>query len=134
MKKSKFGILLLVLLSIATIYYLATTRRDDGLVLVGTVDANQVIVSAKIQGRIEKLAVDEGTTVKAGDVIADTRFRGTRSAEAPGGSHARELAFTRRRIAVHRDRHQGLYVQRRAQLEVARPIDAVAAGRSAGRS
>ena len=70
MKKSKFGILLLVLLSIATIYYLATTRRDDGLVLVGTVDANQVIVSAKIQGRIEKLNVDEGTTVKAGDVIA----------------------------------------------------------------
>ena len=70
MKKSKFGILLLVLLSIATIYYLATTRRDNGLVLVGTVDANQVIVSAKIQGRIEKLNVDEGTTVKAGDVIA----------------------------------------------------------------
>ena len=70
MKKSKFGILLLVLLSIAIVYYLATTRRDDGLVLVGTVDANQVIVSAKIQGRIEKLAVDEGTTVKAGDVIA----------------------------------------------------------------
>ena len=33
MKKSKFGILLLVLLSIATIYYLATTRRDKGLVL-----------------------------------------------------------------------------------------------------
>lgn len=70
MKKSKFGILLLVLLAIATIYYLATTRRDNGLVLVGTVDANQVIVSAKISGRIEKLLVDEGTTVKAGDLIA----------------------------------------------------------------
>lgn len=70
MKKSKFGILLLVLLSIATIYYLATTRRDNGLVLIGTVDANQVIVSAKIQGRIEKLMVDEGTPVKAGDLIA----------------------------------------------------------------
>ncbi len=70
MKKSKFGILLLVLLSIATIYYLATTRRDNGLVLIGTVDANQVIVSAKIPGRIEKLMVDEGTTVKAGDLIA----------------------------------------------------------------
>jgi HlyD family secretion protein len=70
MKKSKFGILLLVLLAIATIYYLATTRRDNGLVLVGTVDANQVIVSAKIEGRIEKLMVDEGTPVKAGDLIA----------------------------------------------------------------
>src|SRR6185437_12841792 len=38
--------------------------------LIGTVDANQVMVSPQIQGRIEKLLVDEGSPVKAGDVIA----------------------------------------------------------------
>ena len=38
--------------------------------LIGTVDANQVIVSAQVEGRIQKLLVDEGTPVKAGDLIA----------------------------------------------------------------
>jgi len=39
-------------------------------VLIGTVDSNQVIVSAQVEGRIQKLLVDEGTPVKAGDLIA----------------------------------------------------------------
>jgi len=39
-------------------------------VLVGTVDSNQVIVSSRVPGRIEKLAVEEGTAVKPGDLIA----------------------------------------------------------------
>src|SRR5208282_2186394 len=37
----------------------------------GIVDANQVIVSSKIMGRVEKLYVDEGSKVKAGDLIAE---------------------------------------------------------------
>ena len=69
-QRNRFGVLLLIILLIAVGYYFATTRRDKGLVLVGTVDAKQVIVSAKIQGRIEKLLVDEGTPVKEGDLIA----------------------------------------------------------------
>lgn len=38
--------------------------------MIGTVDANQVIVSAQVEGRIQKLLVDEGTPVKTGDLIA----------------------------------------------------------------
>jgi HlyD family secretion protein len=34
------------------------------------VDSNQVIVSAQVEGRIQKLLVDEGTPVKVGDLIA----------------------------------------------------------------
>lgn len=68
--KKRFGIVLLVMLAAAIAYYFLTTERDQGLVLVGTVDANQVIVSSKIQGRIEKLLVDEGTPVKEGDLVA----------------------------------------------------------------
>jgi multidrug resistance efflux pump len=69
-QRNRFIILLAVIFVGAFIYYLATTNRSEGLELVGTVDANQVIVSPQIQGRIEKLLVDEGTPVKAGDLIA----------------------------------------------------------------
>ena len=62
--------LLLVLLIIAGAYYFLSTDQSSDLVLIGTVDANQIVVSAKIAGRVERLAVDEGTQVKAGDTIA----------------------------------------------------------------
>jgi HlyD family secretion protein len=52
------------------IWYLTTTRRSGDLELIGTVDANEVLVSAKIPGRIAKLMVDEGDQVKAGQLIA----------------------------------------------------------------
>ena len=69
-QRNRFIILLSVIFAGAFIYYLATTSRENGLQLIGTVDANQVMVSPQIQGRIAKLLVDEGTPVKAGDVIA----------------------------------------------------------------
>lgn len=52
------------------IWYLVTTRSSGDLKLIGTVDANEVLVSAKIPGRIETLNVEEGQAVKAGDLIA----------------------------------------------------------------
>jgi multidrug resistance efflux pump len=51
-------------------YYLFSTPSSKDLVLIGTVDSNQVIVSPQIPGRIAKLLVDEGTPVKQGDLIA----------------------------------------------------------------
>jgi multidrug resistance efflux pump len=59
-----------VLVLAAVAYYFFSTDRSTDLVLIGTVDANQVIVSSKIAGRIEKLTVEEGTPVKAGELIA----------------------------------------------------------------
>jgi len=52
------------------IWYLTTTHRSSDLELIGTVDANEVLVSAKIPGRIQTLTVDEGQDVKAGQLIA----------------------------------------------------------------
>jgi multidrug resistance efflux pump len=69
-KPSKFFIFLGVLAALAAIYYLLTTNRSSDEVLIGVVDANNVVVSSKILGRIERLAVDEGTPVKQGDLIA----------------------------------------------------------------
>jgi HlyD family secretion protein len=52
------------------IWYLVTARAPSDLKLIGTVDANEVLVSAKIPGRIQTLNIEEGQQVKAGDLIA----------------------------------------------------------------
>jgi HlyD family secretion protein len=59
-----------MVLGVSALYYLVSTPRGSDLDLVGTVDANQVIVSPQVQGRILKLLVDEGSRVKQGDLIA----------------------------------------------------------------
>lgn len=69
-QRNKFFAFLGLLLVIAAVYYFLSTDRSSDLVLIGTVDANQVVVSPKIMGRIERLAVDEGTAVKAGQTVA----------------------------------------------------------------
>ncbi len=51
-------------------WYLLSTPRSGDLQLIGTVDANEVVVSSKIPGRIQTLTVQEGETVKAGQLIA----------------------------------------------------------------
>jgi HlyD family secretion protein len=52
------------------IWYLLTVRHSGDLQLIGTVDANEVVVSSKIPGRIQTLTVEEGADVKAGQLIA----------------------------------------------------------------
>lgn len=51
-------------------WYFFTTNRSGDLQLIGTVDANEVIVSSRIPGQIAKLTVDEGDEVHAGELIA----------------------------------------------------------------
>jgi len=68
--RNRIFILLGVLLVIALFWYFFTTKRSDDLQLIGTVDANEVIVSSRIPGRIQTLAVDEGDDVQAGELIA----------------------------------------------------------------
>ena len=68
--RSKIFILLGIIILIAAFYYLFSTPGGKDLVLVGTVDSNQVVVSPQIAGRLAKLLVDEGTQVKQGDLIA----------------------------------------------------------------
>ena len=68
--RNKFLLLLGIITAISLTYYLVSTPRSGDLVLIGTVDANQVIVSPQVSGRISKLLVDEGTQVKQGDLIA----------------------------------------------------------------
>src|ERR1700751_1114675 len=69
--RNKVLILLVIIFAISTAYYFYSTQRGGDLVLIGTVDANQIVVSPQIQGRILKLLVDEGTPGKQGDLIAE---------------------------------------------------------------
>jgi HlyD family secretion protein len=68
--RNKFFIILGIIFVVALGYYLFSTPRGSDLDLIGVVDANQVIVSPQVAGRMSKLLVDEGTAVKQGDLIA----------------------------------------------------------------
>ena len=98
----KFLILLGAVVTIASAYYFFSTPGSNDLVLVGTVDANQIVVSPQIQGRIAKLLVDEGTPVKQGDLIAvldpselEAQERGAAATIASLRSKVSESEYTR---------------------------------------
>jgi HlyD family secretion protein len=63
-------IFFLLLFGAAILYFFFSTDHREGLMVEGVVDANQVLVSPKIQGILERLAVDEGSKVRAGELIA----------------------------------------------------------------
>ena len=79
-------------------WYLLTARTSGDLKLIGTVDANEVLVSAKIPGRVQTLKVDEGQAVKAGDLIAvvesDDLAAAEKAAQANVQSNQSKLAET----------------------------------------
>ena len=93
--RNRVFIILGVLTIGSLIWYLLTTRRSADLQLIGTVDANEVIVSSKIPGRIQTMTVEEGDTVKAGELIAtiesDDLDAATKAAEATAESDAQKL-------------------------------------------
>jgi HlyD family secretion protein len=68
--RNKFAILIGIILLASLAYYLFSTPHSKDLVLIGTVDANQVIVSPQVEGRLSQLLVDEGSRVKQGDLLA----------------------------------------------------------------
>jgi len=80
------------------IWYLLTARAPSDLKLIGTVDANEVLVSAKIPGRIQTLSVEEGQQVKAGQLIAeiesDDLAAARKAAEATVASDRSKLSET----------------------------------------
>ncbi len=68
--RNRVFLLLGILALIGLAWYLFSTQHSEDLQLIGTVDANEVIVSSRIPGRIQTLTVDEGDDVKAGQLIA----------------------------------------------------------------
>ncbi|MDR3742135.1 MAG: efflux RND transporter periplasmic adaptor subunit [Terracidiphilus sp.] len=80
------------------IWYLLTARPPSDLKLIGTVDANEVLVSAKIAGRIQALSIEEGQSVTSGQRIAeiesDDLSAARKAAEATVASNQAKLGET----------------------------------------
>jgi HlyD family secretion protein len=68
--RNRILILMGILLIISLVWYVFSTNHSSDLQLIGTVDANEVVVSSRIPGRIQTLIVDEGDSVTAGQLIA----------------------------------------------------------------
>lgn len=68
--RNRILILMGVLLLVSLCWYIFSTNRSPDLQLIGTVDANEVVVSSRIPGRIQSLTVDEGDSVSAGQLLA----------------------------------------------------------------
>lgn len=97
--RNQFLMVLGVIFLIALGYYFFSTPSNRDLVLIGTVDSNQVIVSPQIQGRLERLLVDEGSQVKAGDLIA---VIDPAELQAQEGAAAATIASLRSKVAEMR--------------------------------
>ena len=89
--------MILALLTIGSlIFYFVTVRPTGDLQLIGTVDANEVMVSARIPGRIQTLTVKEGDPVQAGQLISviesDDLDAALQAAEAAAASQSSKLS------------------------------------------
>jgi len=113
------GVMVLVALGV----YYFTTNRTTGLQLVGTVDANEVIVSSRVQGQIESLDVDEGQRVKAGQLVATIASRDLayahNAAEATAQSDQYKLAQARATALQTEKNTASQVVTAEAQVRVA---------------
>ncbi|AJE04164.1 efflux RND transporter periplasmic adaptor subunit [Geobacter pickeringii] len=71
--KKKVVIIVLVLLAAAVALWFATSRRspsDGSIAVSGNIEVTDVEVSFKVPGKVRERLVDEGETVKAGQVVA----------------------------------------------------------------
>ena len=117
--------LILGLLTIGSlIWYFVTVRPTGDLQLIGTVDANEVVVSAKIPGRLQTLTVDEGQDVKAGQLIAVIESNdleaAREAAEATVSSQKSKLSETEETERQTRGETGSAAVNAEAMLQAAR--------------
>ena len=116
--------IILALLTVGSlIWYFVTVRPTGDLQLIGTVDANEVQVSARIPGRIQTLTVKEGDTVQAGQLIAviesDDLEAALQAAEATAASQSSKLNGTMETERQNSGETSNATVSAEAQVRVA---------------
>ena len=128
-----FLIVLAVLVSAGSAAYLTLGRNDSSksgsvratgpLRLTGIVAAEDVIVSAKIGGRILQLNIDEGSWVQEGDLIAlldrEELEAQQRNQEARLAQLAARLKQGREMVMLEEERTRGQVARAEAQLQLA---------------
>jgi HlyD family secretion protein len=114
--RNRIFIIMAVLLVIALAWYFLSVNHTSDLQLIGTVDANEVIISSRIQGRIAKLAVDEGQKVTAGQLVATIEAE---DLTAVRDAAAATVAGQRYKLAGSRDTEQQTQGNTSAQVTAA---------------
>jgi multidrug resistance efflux pump len=108
------------------LWYLLTARPSGDLHLIGTVDANEVLVSARIPGRIQSLTVREGDEVKAGQLIAviesDDLAAARKAADATVASQQWKLRETQETERQTRGETSSQTVNAEAQVRAAKAV------------
>jgi multidrug resistance efflux pump len=121
--RNRILILMGILLIVSFFWYLFSTNRSTDLQLIGTVDANEVVVSSRIPGRIQKLTVDEGDTVTAGQLIATIQSDDLAAARNAAEATASSQHFKMQEAQDTQHQTQGStssqVVNAQAQLQVA---------------
>ncbi len=65
------GIVLIALISLGVIYLPAFTAKQEDLVFSGLMETQEIVVGSKVGGRVQKLLVEEGDIVKAGQPLIE---------------------------------------------------------------
>ena len=104
--------------------YFRSSFRDPGVLrLSGIVSANEVIVAAKIDGRITRLHVDEGSRVDQNDLIADLGREEIeperQRQQAAVQQQEAKLIQSREQLHLDRDRARAQLAGAQAQLQLA---------------
>lgn len=119
--RNRVFLILGVLLVGSLIWYLTTTQRSADLQLIGTVDANEVIVSSKIPGRIQTLTVEEGQDVTQNQLIAVIESQdlqaALKAAEATASSERWKLNGTQDTEQQNRGETSSAVVSAEAQVK-----------------
>ncbi len=128
---SRFFMFIGVIFVIALVVYIFTVPRQRDISLVGVVTGNEVMVSPKITGRIERLLANEGTEVREGQLIAELDHKeleaqrdfyaaNIRSLEARVGGARNNWGLTNAQTEAGLARAAATLNAARAQLEEAR--------------
>jgi len=121
--RNRILVLMGILLVFAVFWYFYTTPRINDLQLIGTVDANEVVLSSRIPGRIQTLTINEGDDVKAGELVAtiqsDDLAAARNAAQAAALSQKFKLQQTQDTARQTEGSTSSQVANARAQLEVA---------------
>ena len=131
MSFSRFFLFLGAVFLVAVVIYVATVPREKEMPLTGIVTGNEVIVSPKISGRVERLLVEEGAEVKPGQLVAvldraeleaqrDFYAANIRSLEAKVSQVKNTWGWTNDQTEAALNRAAASLTSARAQLEEAR--------------
>lgn len=71
--KNYWALLIPILVVIIALFFFLSGNKDDENNFVGMVDASSVDVAAEFPGRLDSLLVEQGDTVKAGQLVAILR-------------------------------------------------------------